>query len=73
MFEFYGDYWHAHPDQFPDENAIHPTIKDEEGSPMTVKDIRARDRVQDLQDKGYTVEIIWGKKLASSPDTTTRN
>ena len=30
---------------------------------MTVKDIRTRDqqRVQDLQDKGYTVEIIWEK------------
>ena len=30
---------------------------------MTVKDIRARDqqRVRDLQDKGYTVEIIWEK------------
>ena len=30
---------------------------------MTVKDIRARDRqrVQDLQDKGYTLEIIWEK------------
>ena len=30
---------------------------------MSVKDIRARDhqRVQDLQDKGYTIEIIWEK------------
>ena len=30
---------------------------------MTVKDIRARDqqRVRDLRDKGYTVEIIWEK------------
>ena len=30
---------------------------------MTVKDIRDRDqqRVRDLQDKGYTVEIIWEK------------
>ena len=30
---------------------------------MTVKDIRARDQqcMQDLQDKGYTVEIIWEK------------
>ena len=25
VFEFYGDYWHCHPHQFPDENAIHPT------------------------------------------------
>ena len=63
MFEFYGDYWHCHPDQFPDENAVHPTVKDKNDNSMTVKDIQARDhqRVQDLQDKGYTVQIIWEK------------
>ena len=63
IFEFYGDYWHCHPDQFPDENAVHPTVKDKDNNPMTVKDIRTRDhqRVQDLQDKGYNVEIIWEK------------
>ena len=63
VFEFYGDYWHCHTDQFPDENTIHPTIKDKDGNPMSVKDIRARDhqRVQDLQDQGYNVEIIWEK------------
>ena len=63
MFEFYGDYWHCHPDQFPDENTTHPTIKDKDGNPMTVEDIHIRDhqRVQDLQDQGYSVEIIWEK------------
>ena len=63
VFEFYGDYWHCHPDQYPDENVVHPTIKDKDENPMTVKDIRARNqqRVQDLQDKGHTVEIIWEK------------
>ena len=63
VFEFYGDYWHAHPDQFPDENALHPTIKDKDGNPLTVKDIRTRDQhcVQDLRDKGYNVEIMWEK------------
>ena len=42
---------------------MHPTVKDKDDNPMTVKDIRARDqqRVQDLQDKGYTIEIIWEK------------
>ena len=41
---------------------------------MTVKDIRARDhqRVQDLQDQGYNVEIIWEKDwqtlLTQRPD-----
>ena len=63
VFEFYGDYWHCHPDQFPDENIVHPTIKDKDNNPMTVKDIRTRDQqhVRDLQDKGHTVEIIWEK------------
>ena len=61
LFKFYGDYWLAHPDQFPDENALHPTVKD--GNPMTVEDIRARDQkhMQDLRDKGNYVEIMWEK------------
>ena len=40
IFEFYGDFWHCHPDQFPDENVVHPTVKDKDDKPMTVKDIR---------------------------------
>ena len=54
IFQFYGDHWHCQPDQFPDENAVHPTVKDKDNNPMTVKDIHTRDhqRVQDLQDKG---------------------
>ena len=74
VFEFYGDHWHCHPDQFPDEDAVHPTVKDKDGNPMSVKDIRARDhqRVQDLQDNGFTVEIIWEKDwealLTQRPD-----
>ena len=40
VFEFYGDYWHCHADQFPEENTIHLTIKDKDGNPMSVRDIR---------------------------------
>ena len=42
---------------------MHPTVKDKDDDPITVKDIRARDqqRVQDFEGKGYTVEITWGK------------
>ena len=63
VFEFYGDYWHCYPDQFPDENIVHPTVKDKDDNPMTVKDIHARDQqhVRDLRNKGYTIEIIWEK------------
>ena len=63
VFEFYGNYWHCHPDQLLYENVVHPTVKDKDNNPMTVKDIDVRDqqRVRDLQDKGYTREIIWEK------------
>ena len=65
VFEFYGGYWHCHPDQFPDENIVHPTVKDKDNNPMTVNDIRTRDQqcVRDLQGKGYAyaIEIIWEK------------
>ena len=52
-----------HADQFPYENTVHLTIKDKDGNPMTVKDIRTRDHqpVQDLQDQGYNFEIICEK------------
>ena len=40
VFEFYGNYWHCHADQFPDQNTVHPAIKDKDGNPMTGKDIR---------------------------------
>ena len=63
VFEFYGDYWHAHPDLIPDENAQHPTRKhdDKDNTPFTVKEIRDydRQRLQYIQDRGYNVEIIW--------------
>ena len=74
IFESYGDYWHCHPDHFPDENTVHSTVKDKDNNPMTIKDIRTRDHqhVQDLQDQGYNVEIIWEKAwqalLTQRPD-----
>ena len=37
VFEFYGDYWNCHTDQLPDESTIHPTIKDKDGNPLTVR------------------------------------
>ena len=27
VFEFYGDYWHCHPDQFPDEKKFTQLLK----------------------------------------------
>ena len=50
VFEFYGDYWHCHPEQFPDEKVVDPAVKGKDDNPMTVKDICAQDqqRVRDL-------------------------
>ena len=55
---------HCHPDQLPDENAVHPTVKDKDDNPMTVKDIRTRDhqRIQHLQDKATLLKSS-GKKI----------
>ena len=56
------------------ENAIHSTVKDKDDNPITVKHIRTLDhqRIQDLQGKGYTIEIIWEKDwqalLTQRPD-----
>ena len=44
VFEFHGDYWHAHPSMFPDENALHPSIKHKDQTPKTIKVVREYDR-----------------------------
>ena len=61
VFEFHGDYWHAHPFMFSDENAFHPSIKHKDKTPKTIKEVREYDRekLEYLEGKGYTVEIIW--------------
>ena len=61
VFEFHGDYWHAHPSMFPDENALHPSIKHKDQTPKIIKEVREYDRekLEYLEGKGYTVEIIW--------------
>ena len=32
--------WHAHLDKFPDENALHPSRKHKDATPLTIKEIR---------------------------------
>ena len=61
VFEFHGDYWHAHPSMFPDETALHPSIKHKDKTPKTIKEVREyeREKPEYLEGKGYTVEIIW--------------
>ena len=73
VFEFYGNYWHCHPDQFLYENVVHPTVKDKDNNPMTVKDIDVRDqqRVRDLQK--VTPWKSSGKKIGKLSPLNTRN
>ena len=58
VFEFYGDYWNAHPDLLPDENVQHPTRKhdDKDNTPFTDYD---HQHLQYIQDRGYNIGIIW--------------
>ena len=75
VFEFYGDYWHCHPDQFPGENAIHPTVNDKNDNPITVTDIFVPEIInvyKIYKTKATQSKSSW-KRLASPPDTTTRN
>ena len=46
---------------FPDENTLHPSIKHKDKTPKTIKEVREYDRekLECLEGKGYTVEIIW--------------
>ena len=37
VFQFHGNYWHAHQSMFPDETALHPPIKHKDKTPRTVK------------------------------------
>ena len=39
VFEFLGDYWHAHPSMFSDENVLHPSIKHKDKIPKTIKEV----------------------------------
>ena len=61
LFEFHGDYWHAHPSMLSDENALYPSIKHKDKTPKTIKEVREYDRekLEYFEGKGYTVEIIW--------------
>ena len=60
MNDFYKN---IHIDFIHQAISLHPTVKDKDGNLLTVKDIHAQDQhcVQDLRDKGYNVEIMWGK------------
>jgi predicted transcriptional regulator/G:T-mismatch repair DNA endonuclease (very short patch repair protein) len=57
IIEFYGDYWHAHPEKYPDDSAI---FKRRKGY-VTASYIRQQDneRITELTAMGYDVLIIW--------------
>lgn len=55
IIRFHGDFWHASPTKFNDEDIIVPRIN------KTVKEIRRIDREKDklYHNRGYTVIIVW--------------
>ena len=59
VFEFHGNYWHAHQCMFRDETALHPSIKHKDKTPKTIKEVCEYDKekLEYFEGKGYTVEI----------------
>lgn len=53
IVEFYGDYWHANPNKFEDNDVVHHSF--------TAEEIRNNDkeRVTILLENGYDVFIVW--------------
>jgi G:T-mismatch repair DNA endonuclease (very short patch repair protein) len=57
IIEFYGDYWHANPEKYPDDSTI---FKRRKGY-LTAAEIRHQDknRIIELTSMGYDVLIVW--------------
>jgi hypothetical protein len=56
LVEYYGVYWHGHPERFPDSSIQHPYI-----SHLTIQQIRNRDelKLQILKDRGWVCVVVW--------------
>lgn len=66
IIECYGDYWHANPKFYLNENEI---IKRD----LTVKQIREKDasRQQQLENLGYEILILWEDEIINRKENTT--
>ena len=55
MVEFFGDYWHAHPEKYNCDDIVHHD--------KTAYEIWAHDekRIDTLTSNGYDVYIVWEK------------
>lgn len=64
IIELYGEYWHAHPDRYQEEDVVHHNVK--------AKDIWNRDKIREkvLTELGYTVIIIWSEKYKKDKENT---
>lgn len=65
IIEIMGDYWHAHPDFYEDEDEVL-------FNKLTVKEIRAKDkeRRQILNEMGYNVLDVWEHEYNKDPSGT---
>jgi len=63
IIEFYGNYWHANPTRFNENDLIHRKI---------AKDIWKKDarKINDLNQLGYDVLIVWESDFKNNPEET---
>lgn len=64
IIEFYGDFWHANPNKFKEEDIIHHSI--------TAKEqwMRDQERNKILTENGYQVYIIWQYEYENNKNET---
>lgn len=63
VVEFYGDYWHANPDMYTEEDIVHQ---------KKVSDIwdNDKDRIIEIESLGYQVLVIWEKEYNENKEST---
>lgn len=64
IIEFFGDFWHANPAVYTEEQICNPFEQ------LTAKDIRERDRIriQLLTQKGFDILVIWERDFKRNPE-----
>lgn len=65
IIEFYGDYWHANPDNYGKDDNTYLCGKG------LVKDIHEKDknRIEEIKELGYEVLIIWEKEFLGNRES----
>lgn len=64
VVEMYGDYWHAGPGRFSENDILHPTSKE------PLESIRSKDnaRAVNISSLGYKILVIWESEILANTD-----